>query len=65
MVDKDGTFEEGPVHILGSRDQVFRSKTMRLVKMLWQYRGVEEATGDAKILCMPTIPSCSRKKVYF
>ena len=44
IVDTDGTFEEGSVRIMDSRDQVFRSKTVRLVKALWQHRGVEEAT---------------------
>ena len=39
-VDTDGTFEEGPVCILDSRDQVLRRKTMRLVRVLWQHRGV-------------------------
>ena len=34
VVDTDGTFEEGPVHILDSRDQVLRPKTVRLVKVL-------------------------------
>ena len=41
-VDTDGTFEEGPVCIMDSRDQVLRCKTMRLVRVLWQHRGVEE-----------------------
>ena len=36
-VDTDRTFEEGPVHILDSRDQVLRRKTARLVKVLWQH----------------------------
>ena len=45
-VDTDGTFEEGPVHIMDSRDQVLQRKTVRLVKVLWQYRGVEEATWE-------------------
>ena len=44
MVDVDGTFEEGSVRIMDSRDQVLRSKTVRLVKVLWQDQGVEEAT---------------------
>ena len=44
IVDVDGTFEEGPVPILDSRDLVLRCKTVRLVKVLWQHRGVEEAT---------------------
>ena len=34
IVDNDGTFEEGPVRILDSGDQVLRRKTMRLVKVL-------------------------------
>ena len=33
-VDTDGTFEEGPVHIMDSQDQVLRRKTVRLVKVL-------------------------------
>ena len=46
VVDADGTFEEGPVHVVDSREQVLRGKTVRLVKVLWQYRGVEEATWE-------------------
>ena len=41
-VDANKTFEEGPMRIMYSRDQVLRGKTMRLVKVLWQRRGVEE-----------------------
>ena len=33
-VDTDGTFEEGPVCILDSHDQVLRRKTVRLVRVL-------------------------------
>ena len=33
-VDTDGTFEEGPVCIVDSRDQVLRRKTVRLVLVL-------------------------------
>ena len=44
VVNADGTNEEGPVRILDSRDQVLRHKTVRLGKVLWQHRGVEEAT---------------------
>ena len=46
IIDEDGTFEEGPALILDSRDQVLRHKTVRLVKVLWQHRGVEEATWE-------------------
>ena len=44
VVDEDGTFEEGPIHIMDSQDQVLQRKTMRLVKGLWQQCGIEEAT---------------------
>ena len=37
----DGTFEEGLVCILDSRDQVLRRKTVRLVRVLWWHYGVE------------------------
>ena len=43
-VDIDETFEEGPVCILDSRDQVLRRKTVRLVRVLWRHYGVEEST---------------------
>ena len=46
VVDADGTFNEGLVRIVDSRDQVLRSKTVRLVKVLWQYRGIERATWE-------------------
>ena len=45
-VDTDGTFEEGPVRIMDSRDQVLRHKTVRLVKVMWEHRGVEKATWE-------------------
>ena len=46
IVDTDGTFEEGPVCILDSRDQILRCKILRLVMVLWQHRGVEEAAWE-------------------
>ena len=45
-VDTDGTFEEGPVCIVDSRDQVLRRKTVRLVRVLWRHYGVEESTWE-------------------
>ena len=45
-VDTDGTFEEGPICIMDSRDQVLRRKTLRLVRVLWRYRGVDELTWE-------------------
>ena len=45
-IDTDGTFEEGPVCIVDSRDRVLRRKTVRLVRVLWQHCGVEESTWE-------------------
>ena len=55
-VDTDGTFEEGPVCIIDSRDQVLRRNTVRLVRVLWQYRGVEESTWERDDTMQTTDP---------
>ena len=44
VVDVGGTFEEGPMHIMDSQDQVLRGTTMRLVKVLWPHKGVDKVT---------------------
>ena len=56
IVDIDGTFEERPLCILDSRDQVLRRKTMRLVKVLWQHRGVQETTLEREDMMPATYP---------
>ena len=55
IVDVDETFEEGSVRIMNSQDQVLQRKTVRLVKVLWQHRGVEEAHGNTRTRCVPLI----------
>ena len=45
-VDVDGTFEKGSMCIMDSLDQVLQGKTVSLVKVLWQHRGVEEVTWE-------------------
>ena len=55
-VDTDGTFEEGPVCIMDSRDQVLQRKTVRLVKVLWNHRGVEKATWEREDTIRATYP---------
>ena len=55
-VDKDGTFEEGPVCIMDSWDQVLRCKTMRLVRVLWRHRGVEESMWEREDTMRATYP---------
>ena len=46
VVDADRTFEERLVCIMDSREQVLRGKTVRIVKVLWKHRGVEETTWE-------------------
>ena len=55
-VDTDGTFEEGPVCIVDSRDQVLRRNTMRLVRVLWWHYGVEESTWEREDMMWDTYP---------
>ena len=56
VVDADGAFEEGPVCIMDSQDKVLRSKTVRLVKVLWQHRRVEEATWEREDIMRANYP---------
>ena len=55
-IDTDGTFEEGPVCIIDSRDQVLRRKTVRLVRVLWSHCGVEELTWKREDTMRATYP---------
>ena len=55
-VDTDGTFEEGPVCIVDSRDQVLRRKTVRLLRVLWRHYGVEESTWEREDTMRATYP---------
>ena len=65
VVDEDGTFEEGPVRIMDSRDQLLRGKTVRLVKVLWQHRGVEEATWELEDTIRANYPSLFEEECMF
>ena len=42
--------------IMDSRDQVLRRKTVRLVRVLWQHRGVEKSTWKCKDTMRATYP---------
>ena len=55
-VDTDETFEEGPVCILDSRDQVSRRKTVRLVRVLWRHYEVDESTWEREDTMRATYP---------
>ena len=56
IIDAYGTFEKGQVRIMDNRDQVLRRKTVRLVKVLWQHRGVEEATWEREDMIRVNYP---------
>ena len=62
-VDTDGTFEERPVYILHSRDQVLRRKTVRLVRVLWRHYRVEESTWEREDTMRATYPFLLGMKV--
>ena len=55
-VHMDETFEEGPVCIMDSRNQVLRRNTVRLLRVLWQHRGVEESTWECEDTMRATYP---------
>ena len=55
-VDTDETFEEGPMCILDSRDQVLRCKTVRLVRVLWRNYRVEESMWEREDMMRATYP---------
>ena len=55
-VETNRTFEEGPVCILDSRDQVLQCKTVRLVRVLWRHYEVEESTWERKDTMRATYP---------
>ena len=65
VVDADGTFKEGPVGIMGSWDQVLQSKTVRLVKVLWQHRGVEEAKWEREDTMCANYPFLFKEEGMF
>ena len=55
-IDTDETFEERPVCILDSRDQVLRRKIVRLVRVLWRHYGVEESMWERGDTMRATYP---------
>ena len=60
VVDVDETFEEGPVRIMDSQDQVLRRKTVRLVKVLWQHLGVKGVTWEREDTMRTRYPFLSK-----
>ena len=48
--------------IMNSRDQVLQCKTVRLVRVLWQHRGVEESMWERDDTMRATYPFLFRDK---
>ena len=44
------------MRIMDRQDKVLQRKTVRLVKVLWQHRGVEEATWEREDTIRATYP---------
>ena len=65
FIDANGTFEEGLVRIMDIQDRVLRRKTVRLVKVLWQHRGVEEATWEREDTIFTHYPFLSKDEGMF
>ena len=42
--------------IMDSREQILRHKSVRLVRVLWQHRGVEESTWESEDTMRATYP---------
>ena len=65
IVDTDETFEEGPMRILDSQDKVLRRKSVRLVQVLWQLRGVKEVTSESEDTMRTTYPFLFEDEVRY
>ena len=65
VVNADGTFEEGPLRIIDSQDQVLQSKTVRLVKVLWQHYSIEEATWEREDTMRANYPFLFNEEAMF
>ncbi|XP_028123957.1 uncharacterized protein LOC114321031 [Camellia sinensis] len=48
-VDENASYEERPMKILDTLEQVFRGKVIPLVKVFWHYHGVEDATWEREM----------------
>ena len=53
------------MRVVDSQDQVLRSKTVRLVKVLWQHRGIEEATWEREDTMCANYPFLFKEEGMF
>ena len=55
-IQDEVAYEEQPVKILDAKEKVLRNKVIRLVKVLWQHHGVEEATWEPELEILEKYP---------
>lgn len=55
-IDDRTSYIDRPVQIIDRKEQVLRNKTISLVKILWQYHGMEEATWESEELIKRQYP---------
>ena len=48
QIQENLSYEEIPIKILDRKEQVLRTKTIPLVKVLWRNHSTEEATWEAE-----------------
>ncbi|XP_028058547.1 uncharacterized protein LOC114262383 [Camellia sinensis] len=51
--DEDVSYEEKPIQILDTTEQVLRGKTISLVKVLWHLHGIEKDTLKREVKLFP------------
>ena len=51
--------------IMDSQDQILRGKIVRLVKVLWQHREVEEATWESEDIVRTNYPFLFKEEGMF
>ncbi|KAK8659956.1 hypothetical protein V6N13_030146 [Hibiscus sabdariffa] len=55
-LNPDFSYDEEPIEILASDSKVLRGRSIKLVKVKWRHRGVEEATWERKEDMMEQFP---------
>ena len=46
VLDKDASFEVGPVRVMDRSEKILRGKSIPLVRILWSQHGIQEETWE-------------------
>ncbi|XP_024190499.1 uncharacterized protein LOC112194499 [Rosa chinensis] len=55
-IHKDLSYDERMVRIVDEKEQILPGRSIRLVKVFWQYHGIEEATCELETQVMAKYP---------